>query len=327
MPIDPNDRRNFIGGSDAAAVVGKSRWTTPLQLYLEKRGEAEPKPFDPDIGFWGNADEPALVRWFCERNRAEVVELKPKIANPKFPWAGGEIDAIVRLPGGKLAILDAKTVGPFAGDKWGAPESDEVPVEYIFQLQHYAIVAEIWELRIAARMSVHAAEQFVIPGDRDFGERLMAREAEFMRAVKNGTPPDPLEVEADARLRWPRGNGKAVEATPEIAATCSKLYEVNQLRIASEAEEKSLRGVVQSFMGDNSTLTFQGRTLATWSNNREFDAQAFIRENPELAKKHLKQSVDRAALDREFPSLVEKYKTIGSTRAFKIKAPSSKGSK
>ena len=36
------ERRNYIGGSDIAAILGMSRWKTPLKLWLEKTGEVEP---------------------------------------------------------------------------------------------------------------------------------------------------------------------------------------------------------------------------------------------------------------------------------------------
>ena len=35
------ERRQYIGGSDIAAVMGMSRWKTPLTLWLEKTGEIE----------------------------------------------------------------------------------------------------------------------------------------------------------------------------------------------------------------------------------------------------------------------------------------------
>ena len=36
------ERRKYIGGSDIAVVMGMSRWKTPLKLWLEKTGQAEP---------------------------------------------------------------------------------------------------------------------------------------------------------------------------------------------------------------------------------------------------------------------------------------------
>ena len=35
-------RRGYIGGSDAAAVVGLSPYVTPYQVWAEKTGKVEP---------------------------------------------------------------------------------------------------------------------------------------------------------------------------------------------------------------------------------------------------------------------------------------------
>ena len=33
------DRSTFLGGSDAAAVIGVSPWATPVELWLERTGQ------------------------------------------------------------------------------------------------------------------------------------------------------------------------------------------------------------------------------------------------------------------------------------------------
>src|SRR5262245_21676530 len=41
------NRQHFIGASDISAILGISPWKTPLQLYLEKTGQAEPEKEKP----------------------------------------------------------------------------------------------------------------------------------------------------------------------------------------------------------------------------------------------------------------------------------------
>ena len=38
--MDTMNRRTYLGGSDTAAILGLSPWKSPLELYLEKIGEA-----------------------------------------------------------------------------------------------------------------------------------------------------------------------------------------------------------------------------------------------------------------------------------------------
>ena len=37
-------RRNTIGGSDAAALLGLNRWSSPLSVYMDKKGITPDKP-------------------------------------------------------------------------------------------------------------------------------------------------------------------------------------------------------------------------------------------------------------------------------------------
>ena len=44
-----------VGGSDVAAIFGVSPWTTPLELWMIKKGRMKPKPKD-------NADQLEMVQ-------------------------------------------------------------------------------------------------------------------------------------------------------------------------------------------------------------------------------------------------------------------------
>ena len=54
-----NERRKGIGGSDVAAIIGLSPWTTPLDIYEQKLGIALPSE-ETEAMYWGTALEPAI---------------------------------------------------------------------------------------------------------------------------------------------------------------------------------------------------------------------------------------------------------------------------
>ena len=58
-------RMKGIGGSDAAAAIGVSRWKSPLQLYLEKSGEIE-QPEAGEAAYWGNVLEAVVADEFTK---------------------------------------------------------------------------------------------------------------------------------------------------------------------------------------------------------------------------------------------------------------------
>ena len=56
-------RRMGIGGSDVAALLGISKWKSPLELWLEKTGQSEDEIVENEVGkdYGACAAEP-----FCE---------------------------------------------------------------------------------------------------------------------------------------------------------------------------------------------------------------------------------------------------------------------
>ena len=70
------ERMAGIGGSDAAAVMGLSKWKTPLDVFLEKRGEIATDFVDSEPMKWGRLLEPVVRQEYAERS-GEVVRLVP----------------------------------------------------------------------------------------------------------------------------------------------------------------------------------------------------------------------------------------------------------
>ena len=57
-------RRTGIGGSDIAALLGMNRYTSPYELYLDKRGELPDIPrgeFLDRAAMWGHLHEPLIA--------------------------------------------------------------------------------------------------------------------------------------------------------------------------------------------------------------------------------------------------------------------------
>ena len=57
-----------VGGSDVAAIFGLSPWTTPLELWMQKKGrmKAKPKP-NPGQLAMGHLLEPIAAHFFAQK--------------------------------------------------------------------------------------------------------------------------------------------------------------------------------------------------------------------------------------------------------------------
>ncbi|HEY3692092.1 MAG TPA: YqaJ viral recombinase family protein [Pseudonocardiaceae bacterium] len=66
-------RRDGLGASDIAGVLGLSPWTTQLRVYLDKLGLAAPVEMNPAME-WGIRLEDAVATKFADDSGLEVVK-------------------------------------------------------------------------------------------------------------------------------------------------------------------------------------------------------------------------------------------------------------
>ena len=64
-----------VGGSDIAAIFGVSPWTTPLELWMIKKGRMKvpPKP-NPDQLEMGHLLEPIAAYWYQKKTGNTVTD-------------------------------------------------------------------------------------------------------------------------------------------------------------------------------------------------------------------------------------------------------------
>ena len=103
-------RRLGIGGSDAAAILGISPFRTARDLYYDKLNIVTAD----DEGNWvamemGNLLEPLVARIFAKKTGLKVFQRKCMFQHPHYPWMLADLDYLVELPDGSIAILEIKT--------------------------------------------------------------------------------------------------------------------------------------------------------------------------------------------------------------------------
>jgi len=257
------ERLTGIGGSDAAAVLGFNPYKTPFQVYLEKRGEAEPEDLSNKAAVeWGNRLEDVVAAAYAEKTGTVVRRVNTLLRSDQHPFAIAHLDR--RIVGVKKG-LEVKTAGTWVAqtDAWGEPGTDQVPEPYIAQVQHYMAVTDYVEFDLAVLIGGQDFRIYTIPRDEEFIAGMMAAEAEFWAAVQSGNPPAAVTI-ADARRRFPVSKNVEIEATAEIAQAESTLRVVEAELKATKAMHDDLVGQIQGFMGEADTLTRGGIRIRTW---------------------------------------------------------------
>lgn len=277
-------RRQGIGGSDAPAAVGLSKWRTPLELYLDKRGELETAETEPMK--WGTLLEPVVRQEYANRTGREVHCPGVILRHPRVAFALLNADGIV--PGERL--YEGKTARTAEG--WGEPGSADIPMDYLLQVQHGLFVTGLPVADVAVLIGGSDFRIYEVPADAELQEMLIDKEAEFWRRVQEGNPPEPVNSE-DVKRRWQISRSAQVEAVPEIAAEVSTLVGLKYSIAALEEEYDKRIARIQQFMEDRDELVLNGKPLATWRSTKpghRFDADSFRQAHPDLYKAFITES-------------------------------------
>jgi predicted phage-related endonuclease len=137
---------------------------------------------------------------------------------------------------------------------------------------------------LLVRFGLREIQTYTVPRDDELIGMLVEQERELWQRILDGNPPDPSTPE-EIRLRWPRDTVPTIEAELAIVAAVDLLAQAKAEKATAEAKEKEYAAVVQRFMQDAGELTYEGRTLATWKQNREttyFDRDALAAAHPAI---------------------------------------------
>lgn len=138
-PAWDRSRNNGIGASEIAAIVGLSKWQTPLHVY-ERKVNGTGSDYDNRAMRIGRALEETVINEFCEETGIDVKTYPcPMVHHPNHREFRATPDA--ELEGGLL--IDAKTANWRMADEWGEPWTDDIPAEYLCQVQ--------WQMYVTGR--------------------------------------------------------------------------------------------------------------------------------------------------------------------------------
>ncbi|WP_445429246.1 YqaJ viral recombinase family nuclease [Bacillus atrophaeus] len=285
-------RRAGIGGSDAAAIAGLSKWKTPMSVYLDKLGQTPHEHETSEAAYWGHIHEETVAREFSKRTGKKVRRRKAILQHPDYPFMLANVD---RLIVGERAGLECKTASEYLKDDWGG---EEVPDAYLVQCQHYMAVTGLKAWWIAVLIGGNKFVYKKVERDEELIAYLIQIEEDFWKNhVENEIPPMFDGSEASAELlthMYPVG----FEDEKDLPLAANKLIEEYKSAKAAEKEvkerlkeaENQLKGMLGEYETGNTE-----KARVTWKtvNANRFDSKAFATEHPDLFEKFNKVSTHR----------------------------------
>lgn len=194
------NRRKYLGGSDAACILGLNPYKSNLELYREKIGlvEAPNLSGNEAVEYGTKAEEHIRALFQLDHQEYEVGYVENNSwHNSKYPFAAASLDGWLTDTDGRKGIWECKTAiitNKAQAEKWDG----QIPNNYYCQILHYFMVTEFDFAVLRARL------RYEYPNNKYFIERdyyiersdceediatVIEKEAAFYQQLKNGEEP------------------------------------------------------------------------------------------------------------------------------------------
>lgn len=286
-------RSRGVGGSDVAAICGISPWKTAYQVWLEKTGQSEGQEQNEAMAY-GTMIEPVIRNWYEQAIGEPVTMPSGILVHPEHNFMLANLDGYR-----SDRVVEIKTAR--SGSDWGEPGTDEIPVYYRTQGEHYMMVTGLTLCDFVVSFHGTMPVVYTIEADPELQEMILERESEFWEMVKNGTPPAPVTLQ-DMLAAFPKSQGKPITATSEIEALVSRIKSIKAESETLEGEFETIKAEIMGYMGNSDTLLdIAGKPILTWKSSRDgktFDVSRFKADFPETYELYLK---DKPGVRRFLP--------------------------
>ena len=131
-----------VGGSDVATIFGVSPWTTPLELWMIKKGRMKPAvKANANQLAMGHMLEPIAAHFYAQKTGNTIMDDTYMYQHADFPYALADFDRrFIRASDGEPGILECKSCTYRKAEDWA---NGAYPLYYELQLRFYLAVADV----------------------------------------------------------------------------------------------------------------------------------------------------------------------------------------
>jgi len=269
------ERSKVIGGSEIAAVMGLSRWKTPLALWAEKTGEIPQEDIsDREYVQLGTELEDFVAKKF-ERITGKKVrrDTRTFTYSSEYPYMVAHIDRRIQ---GTDELLECKTCSAWKEKEW---EGEEIPVEYILQVMWYLGILGMKKGYIAVLIG---GQKFVwkeLEFDKELFDRMVINAKNFMQAVQGKQPPIAMAGDKETLGKLYKGTegGQLELEEAAMKSIDQDLEERDALKRTIESAEQRIEEIenrIKQEMGEND-LAMTEKYKITWKSqiSRRLDTE------------------------------------------------------
>jgi predicted phage-related endonuclease len=200
---DPHrkERPVVIGASEAAAAMGLSKYQSPLELYLVKRGEYEPEwsQEQRDRMDYGTHMEPLILDRYSREVSPTIMDRKIQMCfSLTHSFCAATPDAMATSDGERY-VVECKTTTGIRYDKsgenteaFGLEGTDQIPIEYVIQCQQLMHVMGVDRVDVPVLFDPTTLRIYRVDRDNDLIGTMLDAEEELCIRIIEGRPPEPM---------------------------------------------------------------------------------------------------------------------------------------
>lgn len=303
------ERQKGIGGSDIPAIIGISKYSTPLKIFKSK---TEPiTEFENEFTKAGKTLEQFVSDWF-----ADLTKLPLRVADQEnytdefYPYFKASVDRLINDD----TIVEIKTTSYF---------DEMTKASWVAQLQWYLGVLDkpqgvlVWVtlpngfdyetfnahnwtdnelklLRTACKIeseTIHRNDNYI---------KILRDEAhKFWNLYVLKNEPPPMRTAEDAMLLYPfHESGKYVSANLELSLKVQELRDLKEKIKDYEEQKEEIEIELKKIFGDSEAILYNGITLATYKSSSvtRIDSKKLKKDFPAIAEKCSSTAIERKLL-------------------------------
>jgi putative phage-type endonuclease len=261
------DRTKYIGGSDIGAILGLSKFRTPLEVWMEKTGK-EVRQLDSLPLRFGSFAEEFVASEYARATGFELLHDESIYIHPTHPMMSAHVDRFILghgLNNPATRLLECKTANPFARGEWGEPGTDQVPMSYLCQCIWYMAITGIEQCDLAVLFGNSDFRIYEIARDLELEAIVIEKALHFWNVyVLKDTPP-PAQTEGDYQALFKKSDpSKTIEANPKTVALIRQLQYLSMQSGDVDEQITQIKQHIMNEMKEAEVLSFQGNVIATW---------------------------------------------------------------
>ena len=308
-----NLRRGSIGGSDSGAIMGLNKWSSPLTVYLDKKGF---NPFKGNEATRRGTWLEAPIRERCKEELRVMIEKVPfMFYSNEYPFMSANIDGLIYTSEEKTINQDViQGLGGLeikVSERGEGFDDEEIPDSYFAQVQHYMAVLNlpyfILSLYIINKDEI---KHYIVKRKDDFIESLIEKEKDFWENyIEKEVMPSPTGCDAENKAIEMvfEGSNEIITLDGEAESLCAEYLLINKEIKAKEERKASISNKIKLKIIDKQNGSEDGKS------------EAHAGSYKILYSKNVRKSLDAEALKKA--GLYEQYSKETQFTTLRITEP------